>query len=151
MDLLSADTPITFVPQPRILAYYFVFAAFGWMLHRQDRLIEEFGRGSGFRSSWRSPRSCRSACSWRGRARRSRSDRRGAGRRALYLGALFGWSLVSLFLGAFVKWGAQPRAWVSYLSDASYWCYLVHLPVVSRSRSWWPSSPWPGCSSTRSS
>src|SRR6185436_12005156 len=62
----------------------------------------------------------------------------------LYLSALLGWSLVILFLGAFVKWGAQPRAWVSYLSDSSYWCYLVHLPIVIALQIAVSDLPWPG-------
>jgi peptidoglycan/LPS O-acetylase OafA/YrhL len=143
MEFLSADTPITFVPQPRILAYYFVFAGFGWLLHRQDRLIEEFGRGLWLplivaiavlvpfgmaleRTAMKVPFD--PASRWG----------------ALYLGALFGWSLVTLFLGAFVKWGSQPRAWVTYLSDASYWCYLVHLPVVVALQILVADLPWPG-------
>ena len=63
---------------------------------------------------------------------------------ALYLSALLGWSLVVLFLGAFVKWGAQPRPWVSYLSDASYWCYLVHLPIVVALQILVADLAWPG-------
>ena len=61
-----------------------------------------------------------------------------------YLGALFGWSLVLLFLGAFVRWGAKPRPWVSWLSDASYWCYLIHLPVVIAFQILVADLGWPG-------
>jgi len=144
MEFLSADTPITFVPQPRILAYYFVFAASGWLLHRQDRLIEEFARhlwvplivaivvfvpfGMAVEKAAGHVAFDPPALRWG----------------ALYLGALFGWSLVALFLGAFVKWGSQPRAWVTYLSDASYWCYLVHLPVAVALQILVADLPWPG-------
>jgi peptidoglycan/LPS O-acetylase OafA/YrhL len=51
---------------------------------------------------------------------------------------------VLLFLGAFVKWGATPRPWVSYLSDASYWCYLIHLPVVVALQILVAPLEWPG-------
>jgi peptidoglycan/LPS O-acetylase OafA/YrhL len=44
--------------------------------------------------------------------------------------ALMMWSLVSLTLGLFQRCCARPRAWVRYVADASYWLYLVHLPVV---------------------
>jgi peptidoglycan/LPS O-acetylase OafA/YrhL len=144
MLALSGDTPVDFVPQPRILAYYFVFVAFGWLLHRQPELIEEFGRrlwipllvavaviapvGAAVEQVVHSGRPSNPAL-WIGR---------------LYLSALLGWSLVILFLGAFVKWGAQPRPWVSYLSDASYWCYLVHLPIVIALQIVVADLPWPG-------
>jgi len=51
---------------------------------------------------------------------------------------------VLLFIGAFVRWGDQPRAWVAYLSDASYWCYLVHLPIVVALQILVAELPWPG-------
>jgi glucans biosynthesis protein C len=37
---------------------------------------------------------------------------------------VFGW------LGVSVRHLGRPRPWVRYLSDASYWLYLIHLPVV---------------------
>jgi surface polysaccharide O-acyltransferase-like enzyme len=67
MISLSCDTPVDFVPQPRILAYYFVFVAFGWLLHRQPRA------GRGVRSS---PVDSAAAGDGRDRARRRH---RGAG------------------------------------------------------------------------
>lgn len=144
METLSSDTPGDFIPVPRILVYYFVFATFGWLLHRQGDLVLEFGRrlwiplvlalalivpvGSLVERTVREgplgPVALRIA--------------------ALYLSALFGWSMVVLFLGAFVKWGGRPRSWVSTLSDASYWCYLVHLPIVVALQILVADLPWPG-------
>jgi peptidoglycan/LPS O-acetylase OafA/YrhL len=40
------------------------------------------------------------------------------------------WSLVFLTIGVFRKLCQTPRAWIRYVADASYWMYLVHLPVV---------------------
>lgn len=40
------------------------------------------------------------------------------------------WSLVLLTIGLFRKFCAQPRSWIRYLADSSYWLYLVHLPIV---------------------
>jgi glucans biosynthesis protein C len=55
------------------------------------------------------------------------------------------WSLVSLTLAFFHRFFSQPRAWVRYLADASYWLYLIHLPivvwlqvVVAEWPLWWP-------------
>lgn len=144
MISLSADTPLNFVPQPRILVYYFVFTAFGWVLHRQTNLVAEFGRrlwvplvlaiASLFLMAPLVPRTFahEPAESWALRIA------------ALYLGGLFGWAMVLLFLGAFVKWFDHPRPWVSYLSDASYWCYLVHLPVTLALQILVAELEWPG-------
>lgn len=40
------------------------------------------------------------------------------------------WTLVGLSLGLFRKYLDRERASVRYLADASYWLYLVHLPIV---------------------
>lgn len=40
------------------------------------------------------------------------------------------WSLVFLTLGLFRRYGHRPNAFVRYVADASYWMYLVHLPLV---------------------
>jgi peptidoglycan/LPS O-acetylase OafA/YrhL len=130
MQTLSADTPIDLVPQLRILAYYLVFAGFGWVLHRQPDLIVQLGRGLGV------PLLIAAAALYplgklmervvQGGTFASPGEKAGA----LYLSALFGWCLVILFIGLFVKWAAQPRPWIAWLSDASYWCYIIHLPLV---------------------
>ena len=143
MISLSADTPVNFVPQPRILAYYIVFTAFGWILHRQTDLVVEFGR-----RLWL-PLVLAIGCLLVLRPFVDQAIAKGPASTSfriagLYLGALFGWSLVVLFLGAFVKWGERPRPWVAYLSDASYWCYLIHLPLMVALQIVVAELPWPG-------
>ena len=44
--------------------------------------------------------------------------------------ALMMWSLVFLTIALFRRWMSRSRAWVRYLADASYWIYLLHLPLV---------------------
>jgi hypothetical protein len=44
--------------------------------------------------------------------------------------ALMMGSLVALSLGLFKRFFDKPSKTVHYLSDASYWPYLVHLPIV---------------------
>jgi peptidoglycan/LPS O-acetylase OafA/YrhL len=140
----TADTPVDFIPQLRILAYYAVFSGFGWLLHRQAELVGEFGR-----KLWvpvvvallvSAPLGALGDRLLRGGPAWSLGERSAA----LYLGGLFSWSLILLFIGAFVKWGDQPRAWISYLSDASYWCYLIHLPIVVAFQILVADLAWPG-------
>lgn len=40
------------------------------------------------------------------------------------------WLMIYAFIGAFNEWFRKPHAVISYLSDASYWIYIIHLPVV---------------------
>lgn len=40
------------------------------------------------------------------------------------------WTLIPLTLGLCKKLFSSSKAWISYLSNASYWLYLIHLPLV---------------------
>ena len=40
------------------------------------------------------------------------------------------WSLVCLTIGLFQRLFNQPNKLVRYIADASYWLYLIHLPIV---------------------
>lgn len=44
--------------------------------------------------------------------------------------ALMMWTLISLSIGFSKKWLSRPNKLVRYIADASYWLYLVHLPIV---------------------
>jgi glucan biosynthesis protein C len=41
------------------------------------------------------------------------------------------WVLVYAFVGLFQRYLDHDSPWVAYISQSSYWVYLVHLPVVS--------------------
>ena len=40
------------------------------------------------------------------------------------------WSLVALSIGLFKRFFDKPSEFVQYIADASYWLYLIHLPIV---------------------
>ena len=44
--------------------------------------------------------------------------------------ALYSWFAVWGVLGLFLRVFDRPSRWVKYLSDAAYWIYLVHLPLL---------------------
>ncbi|MEK6702258.1 MAG: acyltransferase family protein [Planctomycetota bacterium] len=46
------------------------------------------------------------------------------------LQALYAWLMTLGMLGLFESLLAKDRPWVRYLSDSSYWLYLVHLPLI---------------------
>jgi glucan biosynthesis protein C len=117
----------TFVPDlPALALYLFVFSL-GWLLHRQADLLNAVRRrwaGSlvaalaltlpvlllaGFQ--WTAPHPALRA-----------------GYLLLYGGMMWTWILASL--GLFLRFcAADSRSW-RYLADASYWVYIIHLPVV---------------------
>ncbi|MCX5691795.1 MAG: acyltransferase family protein, partial [Planctomycetota bacterium] len=53
-------------------------------------------------------------------------------RRGLFniLQAAYAWLMTLGVLGVCEAYGTRVRPWVRYLSDASYWLYLMHLPLV---------------------
>jgi peptidoglycan/LPS O-acetylase OafA/YrhL len=57
---------------------------------------------------------------------------------------LYAWLMIFGLIGAFRKYcsGENPR--IRYLSDASYWLYIAHLPVAMLLQIWIANAPWPG-------
>jgi peptidoglycan/LPS O-acetylase OafA/YrhL len=60
---------------------------------------------------------------------------------ALHLGAVFAngmctWSLTYLFLGCAQRFFDRESPWIQYVSQSSYWVYLVHMPLVLFA-GWW--------------
>lgn len=44
--------------------------------------------------------------------------------------SLYAWTMTFVATGWFLRFAGQHRPWIRYLADASYWCYLLHLPLV---------------------
>jgi surface polysaccharide O-acyltransferase-like enzyme len=54
----------------------------------------------------------------------------GAHAAAVVLHAFCTWSLVYLFMGIFLKYFDFESPWIRFISQSSYWVYLVHMPIV---------------------
>lgn len=127
MSSAGLDTSISFAPPLRILIAYGVFFAFGWLLYQRRDLIDALRR----------------RCRWHLLA--------GAVCSGLYLltilHPLFAdaayrhltgvgtasvaiWLLIFGITGLFVRHCERPSPFARYLADASYWMYLVHLPLT---------------------
>ena len=52
------------------------------------------------------------------------------------LQALYVWGMTFGLMGLFRRILSGERYWVRYLSDASYWMYLLHLPLVILAQDW---------------
>ena len=55
----------------------------------------------------------------------------------------FCWAMGVGIIGLGVLLFSQPRRWVRWLSDASYWMYLAHLPLVVVAQRWARAVSWP--------
>ncbi len=63
---------------------------------------------------------------------------------AILLQVIYVWMMSAAMMGLFRRFVSQERPWIRYLSDASYWMYLAHLPLVIAAQLWvrdWPLAP----------
>ena len=138
---LQPDTPLSFVPEPLIAAYFAVFFAWGWWAHaRGDDLAREARRG---------PLHAVAAAVLLAvvlpALRRSVVPGAGApGVLALAASAGFTCAVLAGLVGACTRWLSRPRPVIRFVSDAAFWAYVVHLPVVVVLQLGCADLAWPG-------
>ncbi len=139
MTNLIADTQNGWVPSWHLLAYYFIFFLFGWLLYRHRDLLGIYvGR-------WRSQLVAANVLVLGPMIVFTGSGLEVLQHRpnplpldfltikvcALLFGAIYTWLMISGLMGAFLHYLSRERRWVRYLADASYWCYVVSLiPLI---------------------
>lgn len=142
----EVDQPgMRLLPAARALGYYGLFFAVGWWLQGQRHLLDVLRRGL-------APYFVLALISFLilGACLGVRINRNDPSFTALKLVALVAASLYAWFMtfamtGLFLRVAAQRREWVRYLADASYWCYLCHVPLVMvlQIAVWsWPANAW---------
>ena len=127
MELPGLDTSVALLPPLRVLVAYGVFFAFGWLLYRQRALLETFDR------RWKGPMivgAISSVAYLVLAVGKPIADPLVAHTVACAFAAASMWMLIYGVVGAFVALLGQSRPVVRYLSDASYWMYIVHLPFA---------------------
>lgn len=131
MQSPSFDNPVSFAYQPRLLLAYGIFFGFGWWLHRQPELLAELRVGAGRQLlvgvllafplylvlALQHIEARGAAAAWVKPAMMSAH-------------ALSTWLTVLGALGLALRYLGQPRPFVRYLADSSYWLYLIHPPLV---------------------
>ncbi|MBT8047922.1 MAG: acyltransferase family protein [Gammaproteobacteria bacterium] len=125
------DTPDkSLVPNIPVLLIYTAFFLFGWLLHREKGLIEQFAR-----LTWSRFALCVIAVAaaivlagFQSNPGHPQYPMLKAGFALSY--AVMMWSLISLTIGLFKRFLDRPSAIVRYVADSSYWLYLSHLPIV---------------------
>jgi glucans biosynthesis protein C len=127
MSIAGLDTSTSFTPPVRILMAYGVFFVFGWLLFTHRDLIKTFGRRS------RSHLLAGAACSGfylLTVLHPPFADATSSHLAGVVTASVAIWLLIFGLTGFFVRHLAKPRPLVRYLADASYWMYLVHLPLT---------------------
>ncbi|MBN8608641.1 MAG: acyltransferase family protein [Caulobacterales bacterium] len=124
-------TPDTgLIPNLTAVVCYAVAFSFGWLVNRQPAILESWA------THWLSNLSlgvfCTVACLMlQGPAPVLTPAEQGVDKMlyvALYALAVWGWALG--LIGAAVRFIKRENAAVRYVADASYWIYIVHLPIL---------------------
>ena len=145
---LGPDTSMGVIPMPHVLLYYAIFFFFGAVCHDSDDHVARLGAGwrwllpltllvvfpsalefatgmFGFRDTLLPPPLHRTA--------------------SVLLQSLFAWGMCLGCIGMFRSLLTRESPTIRYLSDASYWLYLAHLPLCIAGQaliSRWPAPAW---------
>jgi peptidoglycan/LPS O-acetylase OafA/YrhL len=118
------------VPNPIALVAYGSAFGFGWLLHRRQDLL------AFLRRDWPVQLAIAVAATltlaWALRADEFFATEADGSRRALHAGLYMigAWAWSAAIIGTALRFLTAERAAIRYIADASYWIYLVHLPVV---------------------
>ena len=140
------DPGIRLLPAAGAVAYYGMFFAVGWWLHRRSHLVDVMRNWLpayfatalvafiALGASLRLAASPAAAHNWTA-----------IKLTALMAVALYAWCMTFAMTGLFLRIANGHRPWMRYLADASYWWYLWHLPIVMMLQIWiadWPLNGW---------
>jgi fucose 4-O-acetylase-like acetyltransferase len=126
----SFESSNRLVPAGSSLVAYSMFYIFGWMLYNEAYLLEELPHFAGLQTvvGFLLVPVTFHALVNAGMPPIARNTPEQL--IAIVTGALSVWLLIFGITGLFVKHLRQTNRVMNYLCDASYWIYLVHLPVV---------------------
>jgi peptidoglycan/LPS O-acetylase OafA/YrhL len=123
------EDPPGFLPVPRIVIAYTIPFFFGWLLFRNRDLLDGFQRHAwkqtilalalvGAWLTFMAPLQGRPEYWFWVKPLRSAA------------GALILWLLIFGLTGLFLRYCSRDQPVARYLADASYWMYMMHMPVV---------------------
>ncbi len=126
------DTSAALIPAPHVLAHYAVFFGFGALMHCAPGAADRLGR-----AWWAYLPLAAISCSLSLRlthdplslADRSIDSETGERLRPI-LQSIFVWTTSFGLIGLARVLLGRPSEWVRYVSDSSYWLYIVHLPLI---------------------
>ncbi len=115
---LGPDTSLGILPKPHVLGYYACFFFFGVATFAAEGLDTSLGR------RWKLLLPAAAVLLAAGIA--TMNDRL----LATVLQPAYAWTMSLAMIGLFCRLFPHPRPAVAWLADASYWMYLVHVPLV---------------------
>ncbi|AKJ31880.1 acyltransferase family protein [Caldimonas brevitalea] len=130
-------------PAVPLFIYGYVFGL-GWLLDRQHALLDQLARRWWLRA-WTGAVAAGLCLAMAGLEASYSTVRDPAIKLAYAIAygiALVSWTLA--FIGCGVRFLGRSTPLLRYLSDASYWMYVAHLPVVMALQAWMMPFPWPG-------
>ena len=121
MGTSSVDTSNSFIPDYNTFMYYFVFYMIGWVLFKSKHLLETFVSYDWLNIAigmllFFTYAIMRDDFSYEA---------------AIVLKSIMVWCLIFGITGLFIRFGSRHSAKMRYISDASYWVYLLHLPLTA--------------------
>lgn len=134
------ETPGTFQRPVATLAADGLFFGFGWLLFLRRDLLPAF-----VPHAWRRTLAACAIFPLHALALVRLADRPDLAMHLLAIGtvALMAWLLVFGLTGLCTRYLAGPSPLRRYLSDASYWFYLIHLPLVAWGAGLLSRTAWP--------
>lgn len=125
----SFDTAVSLVPDVRTFAAYFVFFGFGWLLYGSRSLLNTFVERAWtlcligsllFIPNFLAQQAIEAGSPHGATARLVSSAS----------GGLVAWLLIFGTTGLFLRYASKASTKMRYMVDASYWLYLMHLPIA---------------------
>ena len=130
-DGLGVDTPESSLwPRWAPFALYFLYFALGWLLHRQAHLLDALRQ---FRAVNLVFSGLLIGLLFGLKILGHRLDAATASRVPAAVNAVYAFAsmtTVCAFVGYMLAYFSAPNPRVRYLSDAAYWGYLIHLPII---------------------
>jgi peptidoglycan/LPS O-acetylase OafA/YrhL len=121
MDRYWVATSTSFIPDLNTFVFYFFFYLFGWVLFKSKSLL------SGFKKyDWLFTLTGIALFSWYFNTDRSEMELW----MIISIRSLCCWLFIFGITGLFIRYGSNHSAVMRYVSDSSYWVYLLHLPLT---------------------
>lgn len=125
------DTPDkSLIPVLPVAILYGLFFVFGWLLHRQPKLLDAFATVTVWKVSLCALSIVSAAMLSQFEAQPAHAEYSLIKSGFVLSYAVMMWSLSSLIIGLGKCLFSRPSKAVRYVADASYWLYLIHLPIV---------------------
>ncbi|TPV32836.1 2,3,4,5-tetrahydropyridine-2,6-carboxylate N-succinyltransferase [Paucihalobacter ruber] len=121
MDKTWVDTSLSFVPDFNTFLFYFFFYMFGWVLFKSKELLGSFKK-----HDWLFTTVGLLLFTWYFLTEKSEM----APWLIISIRAICCWLFIFGITGLFIRYGSHHSATMRYVSDSSYWVYLLHLPLT---------------------